>query len=129
MKKLLLLIVLLILSYSLEAKDFAWLCAVEWTKEKPEWVFVYEDVKLQNDGTYRIFVKWDFPDTKKKAKQVWIVSADFDRILIVSSTGYDKDGKSEYHQEFPYGREWTYVLPETYAESVIETTKEILLRE
>lgn len=127
MKKIFLTI-LLLLPLTMMAKDFAWFCAVEWTEKKPEWVFVYEDVKLQADGTYRIFVKWDFPDTKKKAKQVWLISADFDRILIVSSTGYDKEGKSEYHQDYPYGREWTYVLPETYAESVIETTKEILMK-
>lgn len=128
MKKLLLTLFLL-LPLTMLAKDFAWFCAVEWTEKKPEWVFVYEDVKLQNNGTYRVFVEWDFPDTKKKAKQVWIISADFDRILIVSSTGYGKDGNSEYHQEYPYGKEWTYVMPETYAEAVVETTKEILLND
>lgn len=128
MKGVVLSFVLCLMSFCAMAKDFAWFCAVEWTEKKPEWVFVYEDVKVQNDGTYRIFVKWDFPETKKIAKQVWLISSDFDKILIVSSVGYDRNGNSEYHQDYPYGRDWTYVLPETYAESVVETTKEILLR-
>lgn len=128
MRKLLLVFVAILLSLGVTAKEFAWYCAVEWTEKKPEWVFVNEDVRLQNDGTYRIFVKWEFPETKKKAKQVWLISADFDKTIIVSSVGYDKDGNSEYHQDYPYGREWSYIIPETYAEAVVETTKEILLK-
>lgn len=128
MRKLLLLLVAFFLPLALSAKEFAWFCAVEWTEKKPEWVFVNENVRLQNDGTYRIFVKWEFADTKKIAKQVWLISADFDKTIVVSSVGYDKDDKVEYREEYPYGEDWSYVLPETYAEAVIETTKEILIK-
>lgn len=52
MRNLLFALVAIFLSLSVSAKEFAWYCAVEWTEKKPEWVFVNEDVRLQNDGTY-----------------------------------------------------------------------------
>lgn len=112
------------------AKDFAWLCAVEYTEKRPEWVFVYEDIKIQNGGDYRVFVKWDFPDDPKKghAKQVWLLSSDFDQFYVVSSAGYDKEGKVVYSEDNPNGG-WKYVLPDTYAEAIVETVKEILLKQ
>lgn len=103
-------------------------CAVECTEKQHEWVFVYEDIKLQNDGNYRIFVKWDYPDEKETAKQVWLISAAFDKIIVVSTVGYNSNGEAVYRQDYPYGSEWSYVLPDTYAEAIIETTKEILLK-
>lgn len=110
------------------AKDFVWVCAIEWTEKKPEWVFVYEDVKLQNDGCYRIFVKWEFTNdpNKSEAKQTWLISPDFGKVKVVKSVGYNKDGKVVYSEDVPYGEDWTYVMPETYSEAVVETTKEIL---
>ncbi len=128
MRKLSLVLVAIFLPLGMSAKEFAWFCAVEWTEEKPEWVFVNEDVRHNADGTYRIFVKWEFPETKKKAMQVLLISADFDKTIVVSSVGYDKDGNSEYSQDYPYGREWMYVLPGSYAKAIIETTKEILMK-
>lgn len=130
MKRLLILILLLSFTISIYAKEFAWCCAVEYTKEHPEWVFVYEDVKLLQDGNYRVFVKWEFPDdaTKSHAKQTWIITPDFDRMCIVESAGYDNKGKNTYFQKYPYGSDWNYILPDTYAESIINTTKQILLK-
>lgn len=112
------------------AKDFVWVCAIEWTEKKPEWVFVYEDVKLQNDGCYRIFVKWEFTNdpNKSKAKQMWLISPDFDKVMVVKSVGYDKNGDVVYSQDEPYGSDWDYVMPNTYSEAIVETAKEILLK-
>lgn len=130
MKRLFSLTLALLIVFAVCAKDFAWVCAIEWTEKNPEWVFVYEDVKLQSDGCYRIFVKWVFPDDLKKseAKQTWLISPDFDKVKIVKSVGYSKDGKVVYSEDNPYGEIWKYVMPETYSEAVVETTKEILLK-
>ncbi len=130
MKRLISLALALAVSLAVCAKDFAWICAIEWTEKKPEWVFVYEDVRLQDDGCYRIFIKWEFPNDSKKsmAKQTWLISSDFDKVKIVKSVGYSNDGKVVYSEDKPYGENWTYVMPETYSEAVVETTKEILLK-
>ncbi len=130
MRRLFSLTLALIIAIAVYAKDFAWVCAIEWTEKNPEWVFVYEDVKMQSDGCYRVFVKWEFPnDTKKsEAKQTWLISSDFDKIQIVKSVGYNKDGEAVYSQDYPYGCGWDYVMPDTYSESIVETTKQILLK-
>lgn len=130
MKKLLLSLILLAATFAASAKDFSWYCAVEWTEEKPEWVFVYEDIKQENDGNYRIFVKWEFPneDKRKKAKQVWIITPNFDKFKVISSVGYNSSGDVVFTEDTPYA-DWKYVLPDTYAESVVETTKDILLKQ
>ena len=128
MKRLLFLLVTFTALLPVHAEKPAWVCAIEWSEEKPEWVFVYEDVKLQADGCYRIFIKWEFTDDPEKsmAKQTWLISPDFDMVKVVKSVGYGKDGKVAYSDDEPYG-EWSYVLPETFAEGVDNTTKEILL--
>lgn len=114
----------------MHAKSFAWVCAIEWTEKDPSWVFVYEDVKLLQDGTYRVFVKHDFPNEKKmkKAKQTWLISSDFDRIKILNNVMYEADGKLLDSQEYPYGYDWEFVMPETTAECIVITAKEILLK-
>lgn len=114
----------------LHARDLAWYCAIEYTEKKPEWVFVYEDIKIQRDGDYQVFVKWEFPDDHKKgqAKQIWLFSPDFDQFYVVSSVGYDKESKVVYSEDNPNGG-WKYVFPDTYAEAIVETTKEILLKQ
>lgn len=130
MKRLLILLLFISFTISIYAKEFAWYCAVEYTKENPEWVFVYEDVKLLQDGNYRVYVKWEFPDdpTKSNAKQTWIVTSDFDRMCVVESVGYDNEGNIAYFEKCPYGSDWEYILPDTYAESIVNTTKQILLK-
>lgn len=120
---------LLAVAFALSAKDYAWCCAVEWTEEKPEWVYVYEDIRQQSDGTYRIFVKWDFSndDKHKMAKQVWLISPDFDMYKVISSVGYNSSGDAVFNEDTPYA-DWKYVLPDTYAESIIDTAKDVLLK-
>lgn len=130
MKSTLTALLLLISTPVVHAKDFAWICAIEWSEKKPEWVFVYEDIKLQSDGTYRLYVKWEFDNNDPEqhtSKQVWLLSPDFDQTYILSSVGYNDKGEVVYKEEDPYG-EWSYVLPDTYAEAVVETAKEILLK-
>ncbi len=129
MKRAIGLILFLLVSVALYAKDYAWVCAVEWSEKKPECVFVYEDIKHHSDGTYRVYVKWEFDNNDPKmhsAKQVWLLSPDFDQTYILSSVGYNDKGEVVYSEDDPYG-EWKYVLPDTYAEAVVETTKGILL--
>lgn len=130
MKRLFSLTLALAFALVIHAKDFAWVCAIEWTEKKPEWVFVYEDVRLQNDGCYRIFVKWEFTNdpNKSKAKQTWLISSDFDKVMVVKSVGYDKSGDVVYSQDEPYGSDWDYVMPNTYSEAIVDTAKEILLK-
>ncbi|WP_286335313.1 hypothetical protein [Bacteroides caecimuris] len=126
MKKLLL-ILLTSLPMIVSAKEFSWVCAIEWTEDNPEWLFVYEDIKTQTDGNYRIFVKWEFPnetDDKAEAKQVWLISPDFERIRVMSSVGYNRKGKIVYTDNIP--QDWKFILPDTYVESIVETTKGIL---
>lgn len=118
------------MAFIANAKDFAWVCAIERSEKKPEWVFVYEDIKLQSDGTYRVFVKWEFDNNDPKmhsAKQVWLLSPDFDKTHVVSSVGYNDKGEVVYTENNPYGAAWKYVLPDTNAEAVVETVKELLL--
>lgn len=69
MKRLLFLLVTFTALLPVHAEKPAWVCAIEWSEEKPEWVFVYEDVKLQADGCYRIFIKWELPMTPKSRWQ------------------------------------------------------------
>lgn len=109
------------------ANEYSWQCAVEWTEENPEWVFVYEDIKINQDGNYRIFVKWDFPGKSEisQAKQTWLIAPDFDQVLIVSNVGFNQSGEIIYSENYPYG-DWKYVLPDSYAASIIKTMKEIL---
>lgn len=123
-------ILFLTISFAIHASDHAWVCAIEWSEKKPEWVFVYEDIKLQSDGTYRVYVKWEFDNNdpnKHSAKQVWLLSPDFDQTYVLSSVGYNDKGQVTFSDDDPYG-EWFYVLPDTYAEAVVETAKEILLK-
>lgn len=131
MRRLFSLTLAILVAFVVCAKDFAWICAIEWTEKKPEWVFVYEDVKLQSDGCYRIFVKWEFPNDQKKseAKQTWLISSDFDKVKVVKSVGYDKGGDVVYSQNEPYGSDWNYVMPDTYSEAIVKTAKEILFKE
>lgn len=131
MKRLLSLILTLVVAFEIYSKDFGWICAIEWTEKQPEWVFVYEDVKLQSDGCYRIFLKWEFPNdpSKSMAMQTWLISPDFDKIAVVKSVGYNKDGKVEYSQDTPYRDNWEYVMPNTYSEAIVTTAKEILLKQ
>lgn len=130
MKRIINIVLFFAVTISAFAKGFAWVCAIEWTEKNPEWVFVYEDVKLLQNGCYRIYVKWEFTEdpAKSKAKQTWIVSPDFDRVVITQSVGYNKEGEVVYSQNYPYCEEWSYVLPETYSEAVVKTVKEILLK-
>ena len=130
MKRIIGLILFVVSMIPIYAKDYAWFCAIEWSEKKPEWVFVYEDIKHQSDGKYRVFVKWEFDNNdpqKHSAKQVWLISPDFDQTYILSSVGYNDKGEVVYKEDDPYG-EWFYVLPDSYAEAVVETTKEILLK-
>lgn len=131
LNKLIVVIALILFPLSaINAKHFAWICAVEQTDNNPDWIFVYEDVKQLQDGCYRVFIKWEFteePD-KSMATQAWLISSDFDKIQIVKSTGYDKQGKLVYSEDYPYGEKWSYVMPDTYCESIVETAKGILLK-
>lgn len=122
-------IILFFASLTCMAKEYAWVCAIEWTEKRPEWIFVYENIKEQTDG-YIIFVKWEFPDDAKKsmAKQTWLVSRDFSKTKVVKSVGYDKQGKIAYSEDEPYGPKWNYVMPETISEAIVETARGILLK-
>lgn len=132
MKKLVALILYLVALLPLNAqeKEHSWVCAVEWTESMPEWVFVYDDIKRNSDGDFLVFIKWEFDndDSKhKSAKQTWIISPDFSEVKIVKSVGYNADGKVVYSEDSPYG-DWSYVMPDTYAEAIVGTAKEILLK-
>lgn len=111
---------------AIAAKDYSWVCAVEWTEEQPEWVFVYEDIKRNNDGTYRAFIQWEFTNDPSKAYaiQTWLISSDFDQIRVMGTVGYDKQNNVAYTDSTP--QNWKYVLPETYAEAIVQTIREIL---
>lgn len=103
-----------------------WVCAVEYTDTDPTWVFVNDDIAKDNDGNLRIFLKWEFPNDEKKssAKQGWLIAPSYDKIRVVQSVGYDKSGNVVYTDN--HYHDWQYVLPATYAEAIVETTKEIL---
>lgn len=129
MKRLLCLTLVFVATLIACAKDFAWRCAIEWTEKKPEWIFVYEDIKQLSDGCFRIFTKWEFTDdpNKSSAKQTWFISPDFDKVVVVKSVGYNKEDEIVYSEDYPYGMNWSYVMPDTYSEAVVNTVIEILL--
>lgn len=129
MRRILSLLILIITLLISHAQERSWICAIEWTENQPEWVFVYEDVKLNSDGTYRAFVKWEFEDDPKRAcaKQTWLISPDFDQIRVLGTVGYDKHNNVVYNESTP--QDWRFVLPETYAEGIVKTVREILLKQ
>lgn len=124
MRPFVLLLAVLAFTASAEPKDFAWVCVVE---EEGEWLFVYEDIRKQTDGVYRIFVKWEYtndPDISH-ATQTWLVSPDFDQICVLSTVGYNRQGEIAYTNYEP-DEQWHYVMPETYAKSVVETAQGLI---
>lgn len=126
MKRFLILLIAFVYGVTAYAREYAWLCAIERTDENHNWVFVSEDLKLQNDGNYRVFVKWEFTDdpNKSRAMQVWLISPDLTMIKVVRSVGYDREGRVAYTNNEP--EDWDYVMPNTYAEAVIEVAGYIL---
>lgn len=69
MKRLLFLLVTFTALLPVHAEKPAWVCAIEWSEEKPEWVFVYEDVKLQADGVIEYSSSGSLPMTPKSRWQ------------------------------------------------------------